>query len=113
MKKTHMIKRRLTAISVRSASLYGAIVAFIAAYPCVGLVVFFQYFDPQRTDRPGPWWAFWIVTPAMLALVSALLTAIACAAYNLSARLLGGVRYTVCDDDAAEVDPADRTPVTR
>jgi hypothetical protein len=96
-----MIEIRLTAVSMKSAALYGAVVGFLVAYPCVGLMVFFQYFDPQRQTWPlGPWWTFLIAMPVGWAVVSSFLATCVCAAYNLSAKLFGGIRYTVCDDAA-------------
>jgi hypothetical protein len=91
-----MTNKQLTHIGVMSATLHGSFVAFVLAYPSVTLLRFFQGFDPQRQGNPDTTasWVFWIVVPVVFALLGAILTALSCLAYNLSAKLLGGVRYT-------------------
>jgi len=90
-----MNEKRLTYIAVMSASLHGLLVSFVLAYPCVAMARFFQGFDPQRAgtlDRTA-WWALWIVMPVVIAVFGGIMTTLFCLAYNLSAKLLGGVRY--------------------
>lgn len=90
-----MTEKRLTRISVMSAAPHSCFVAFVLAYPSVALMRFLQSFDPQRQGNPDStaWWMIWIVMPVVFALFVATLTSLACFAYNLSANLLGGVRY--------------------
>lgn len=90
-----MIGKRLTHIGVLSAMQHGFIVAFVLAYPGVALLRFFQSFDPQRQGHPDPftWGVVWILLPVVLALLGAVMAVLSCFAYNLSAKLLGGVYY--------------------
>jgi hypothetical protein len=100
-----MTKKRLTYIRVISAAQHGGFVAFMLAYPGVALMRFFQSYDPQRQGipNPTPWWVFWIVMPVVFAVFGAVLTSLSCFAYNLSAKLLGGVRYEDYDAKAGVV----------
>jgi len=90
-----MNEKRLTYIAVMSATLHGLLVAFVLAYPSVAMMRFFQGFDPQRSSYQDhtAWWVVWIILPAVFALFGGIMTALSCLAYNLSAKLLGGVRY--------------------
>jgi hypothetical protein len=100
-----MTKKSLTHISVISATLHGGFVAFTLAYPSVALMRFFKSYDPERQGIPDKtaWWVFWIVMPVVFAMFSAVLTSLSCFAYNLSAKLLGGVRYDDHDAKAGVV----------
>ena len=95
-----MTKKRLTHISVVSATQNGGFLAFVLAYPSVALMRFFQSYDPQRqgTLDSTAWWVLWIVMPVVFAMFGAVPTSLSCFSYNLSAKLLGGVRYE--DHDA-------------
>lgn len=95
-----MTKKRLTHISVIGATQHGGILAFVLAYPSVALVCFFQSYDPQRqgTLDSTAWWVLWIIMPVVFAVFGAVLTSLSCLVCNLSAKLLGGVRYE--DHDA-------------
>jgi membrane protein YqaA with SNARE-associated domain len=91
-----MTTKRLASIAVMSASTHAAIFSFLLAYPLVALIAFFKHFDPERTHvAQSPWWMAWVLVPIGLALVGIVVTMLFCMAYNVSARLLGGVRYTV------------------
>ncbi|MDN4055103.1 hypothetical protein QPK32_18685 [Massilia sp. YIM B02763] len=90
-----MSEKRLKRIGVMSATLHGLLVAFFLSYPTVALMRFFKSFDPERHGYPDrtEWWMYLIVMPLLFALSGAVATALSCLAYNLSARLLGGVLY--------------------
>jgi hypothetical protein len=93
-----MTEKRLAHISVMSASLHGLIVSFVLAYPAVAFMRFLQGFDPRHQgfdDHTGWWWVVWIVVPLSIAVLGAIITGLSCLVYNVSARLLGGVRYEV------------------
>ena len=93
--------------------MHAALVSFVLAYPVVALMRFLQHYDPQRTQlaRLAPWWDTWLLLPVavavVLAVVGVVLTVLLCLAYNLSARLLGGVRYTEAGSDPDQVRHAD------
>jgi len=95
-----MTKKRLTHISVISAAQHSGVLTFVFAYPIVALMRFLQGYDPQRQGSldSTAWWVLWIIMPVVFAVFGALLTSFSCFAYNLSAKLLGGVRYE--DHDA-------------
>ena len=90
-----MTEKRLQHIAVLSATLHGLLISFVLAYPLVALFRLFKSYDPQLQGYTDPtaWWVFWIAMPAVFALFGALMTAVYCVVYNLSARLLGGIRY--------------------
>lgn len=90
-----MNENRLISISVASASLHTAIVAFLLGYPGVAIMRFLQHFDPQRADLayPDAWWNTWLLMPAGFAIGAAFWAALGTLTYNAVARLSGGVRY--------------------
>ncbi|AET95245.1 hypothetical protein BSFA1_79770 (plasmid) [Burkholderia sp. SFA1] len=90
-----MTEKRLSSISVPSASIHAALLMFLLSYPSVALMRFLQHFDPQRASvaDAGPWWATWLLLPVALGLGGAIWAALACLAYNAIAKMLGGVRY--------------------
>jgi predicted Co/Zn/Cd cation transporter (cation efflux family) len=90
-----MNEKKLTHISVASASLHGFLVAFVLSYPAVLFILFLQRFDPRHQGASDHiWWGMWLIVPLVLAVLGTMLIALSCITYNLSARLFGGVRYT-------------------
>lgn len=91
-----MTGKRLIRIGVFSAMQHGLIVAFMLAYPVVVLLRFLQSFDPQRQAHPDtmPWWVCWLLMPVVFAVFGAIVAVLSSFAYNLSAKVLGGVRYS-------------------
>ncbi|MBN3761135.1 hypothetical protein [Burkholderia sp. Ac-20365] len=89
-----MSEKRLKSVSPVSAAIHAALVSLLLAYPAVGLMRFFQHFDPQRADvAPTAWWTVWLLFPIGLAFAGAVWATLASLAYNAIARFLGGVRY--------------------
>jgi hypothetical protein len=90
---THPIDgKQVRVIADGSAVVHAGLVAMLLAYPGVLVMKFLQHFDPQGGPGPTPVWIVWIVAPLMFALTVTLCVVMACGAYNLVAKLAGGVR---------------------
>jgi len=89
---------QLKRISILSATLHSLPAGLLLGYPLVGVMVFFQHFDPQRLNaiHDQRWWLLTLIAiPVLFSLCTSFAVLLGSLAYNSAAKLTGGVKYQV------------------